>query len=72
MQIYTWYVQRCILLHFVHSMRSLVFTYLHIKGRMLMPGLYKMFHPAIPDRRTWSKLGEHGQDGEHDPCSQQI
>ena len=36
-----------------------------------MPGLYKLFHPAIPDGRTWSKFGEHGQDGEHDPGTAQ-
>ena len=24
-----------------------------------------MFHPAIPVGRTWSKLGEHGERGEH-------
>ena len=29
------------------------------------PGLQKLFHPAIPDGRTWSKFGEHGQHGEH-------
>ena len=28
-------------------------------------GPYKLFHPAIPDGRTWSKLGEHGEHGEH-------
>ena len=39
-------------------------------------GLYKLLHPAIPDGRTWSKLGEHeeqrergehGKDGKHQP-----
>ena len=24
-----------------------------------------MFHPAIPDGKTWSELGEHGEHGEH-------
>ena len=33
--------------------------------------LYKLFHPTIPDGRTWSKFGEHGQDGEHDPGTAQ-
>ena len=23
-----------------------------------LPGLYKLFHPAAPDGRTWSKMGE--------------
>ena len=35
-----------------------------------MAGLYKLFHPAILDGRTWSKLGEHrehGIDGKHQP-----
>ena len=34
-------------------------------------GLYKLLHPAIPDGRTWSKLGEHGEHGkrgEHGKC----
>ena len=33
-------------------------------------GLHKLFHLAIPDGRTWSKLGqhgEHGKDGKHQP-----
>ena len=33
-------------------------------------GLQKLFHPAIPDGRTWSKFGEHGEhgkDGKHQP-----
>ena len=33
-------------------------------------GLHELFHPAIPDGRTWSKLGEHGEhgkDGKHQP-----
>ena len=33
--------------------------------KMLMGGLHKLCHPAIPDRRTWSKLGEHREHGEH-------
>ena len=28
-------------------------------------GLYKLLHTAIPDRTTWSKLGEHGEHREH-------
>ena len=32
---------------------------------LLLPGLPKLFHPAIPDGRTWRKFGEHGQHGEH-------
>ena len=58
--------KRCMLLHFVRSISSLVFTYLRSPA-----GLYKLFHPAIPDGRTWSKFGEHGQDGDHDPGTAQ-
>ena len=25
-----------------------------------IPGLQKLFHSAIPDGRTWSKFGKHG------------
>ena len=28
-------------------------------------GLYKLFYPAIPDGRTWSKLGEQGVSWEN-------
>ena len=31
---------------------------------MLSAGLYKLFHPAVQDGRTWSNLGEHGGHGE--------
>ena len=33
-----------------------------------LSGLYKLCHPAIPDGKTWSKLGEygHGQHGEQE------
>ena len=37
-------------------------------NEMLLTGLYRLLHPAIPDGRTWSKLGgqgEHGKDGKH-------
>ena len=46
---------------------------------MLWAGLYKLLHPAIPDGRTWSELGGHGdreecgehgeqgKDGKHQP-----
>ena len=34
-------------------------------NEMLLTGLYILLHPAIPDGRTWSKLGEHGKYGEH-------
>ena len=34
-------------------------------NEMLLTGLYRLLHPAIPDGRTWSKLGEHGEYGEH-------
>ena len=33
-----------------------------------MPGLHKLWNPAILDGRTWSKLGDHGEQrdrGEH-------
>ena len=26
--------------------------------------LHKLFHPAIPNERTWSNLGEHGEHRE--------
>ena len=29
--------------------------------------LHKLFHPTIPDGRTWSKLGENGEHGKHQP-----
>ena len=28
-------------------------------------GLQKLWNPVILDRRTWSKLGEHGGHGQH-------
>ena len=28
-------------------------------------GLYKLLHPAIPDGRAWSNMGEHREPGEH-------
>ena len=34
----------------------------------MLAGLYKSVHPSIPDGRTWTKLGdhgEHGKDGKH-------
>ena len=38
----------------------------------LNSGLYKLFHTAIPEGRTWSKLGEHEEHrqykgGKHQP-----
>ena len=33
--------------------------------KMLTTELHNLCHPAIPDRRTWSKLGEHREHGEH-------
>ena len=30
-----------------------------------MARLLKLFHPAIPDGRTWRKLGKHGEYGEN-------
>ena len=30
-------------------------------------GGLQMFHPANPDGRTLSNLGEHGKDGKHQP-----
>ena len=32
---------------------------------MLDSGFHKLFHPVIPNGRTWSKLGEYGEYGEH-------
>ena len=29
-----------------------------------MSGLQKLFYPAIPDGRTWSNFGEHGEQRE--------
>ena len=46
------------------------------RSTSLSSGLYKLFHPVIPDGRTWSRLGEHwvhrvhgehGKDGKHQP-----
>ena len=34
-------------------------------GLLDLAGLHKLFHTAIPDGRTRSKLGEHGKHGEH-------
>ena len=34
--------------------------YYAAKKSSSMAGLQKLFHPAIPDGRTWSKYGEHG------------
>ena len=39
-------------------------------AKLTIPGLYKLFHPAIHDGRTWNKCGEHGEhgkDGKHQP-----
>ena len=36
----------------------------------LVIGLQKLWNPAIPDGKTWSKFGEHGEhgiDGKHHP-----
>ena len=35
-------------------------------------GLQKLLHPAIPDGRTWSKFGEHGKDGKHQPDDSKV
>jgi len=32
---------------------------LTIHNQLRQSGLQKLFHPAIPDGRTWSKFGEH-------------
>ena len=31
----------------------------------LVIGLQKLWNPAIPDGKTWSKFGEHGKDGKY-------
>ena len=33
------------------------------QGWILVSGLYKLLHSAIPDGRSWSKLGENGEQG---------
>ena len=36
-----------------------------LKSAISSSGLYKLFHPAILDGKTWSKFGEHGERGGH-------
>ena len=38
----------------------------HFENSLFL-GLYKLCHPAMPDRRTWRKYGENGKDGKHQP-----
>ena len=48
-----------------HTRKRFLEDHIGDSARMLWAGLYKLLHPAIPDWRTCSELGGHGEREEH-------